>query len=151
MLRAFFQLALVVVVLGAITASAALLTVGFSTLATFEIAIESIEATVDIKPESLQLKDKGNPVKAFIQITGQNLNDIAPSTVKLCLPTNTCVKAVSGGVVEEDIFRADFDRAEVILLLQGKAGSTVSLVVTGVIVPPLLRFDGSDTIRVIDE
>ena len=114
---------------------------------TFQAATDfpAIPATVDIEPDTLNLDSKGNLVKAFIQMTERDVNDIVPSTVKLCLPTDECVDAISGRV-EDDTFKADFDRAAVIALLDGETGS-VTFTVTGIVAGR--TFEGTDTERII--
>ncbi len=110
---------------------------------TFQAAAHfpAIPATVDIEPDTLNPESKGNPVKAFIQMTERDVNDIVPSTVKLCLPTLECVDAI-GGRVEDDTFKADFDRAAVIELLGGQTGP-VTFTVTGIVAGR--TFEGTDT------
>ena len=115
---------------------------------TFQAATDfpAIPATVDIEPDTLNLDSKGNLVKAFIQMTERDVNDIVPSTVKLCLPTNECLDAINGSV-EDDTFKADFDRAAVIALLDGQTGP-VTFTVTGIVAGR--TFEGTDTERIID-
>ncbi len=114
---------------------------------TFQAAAQfpAIPATVDIEPDTLNLKSLGNTVRAFIQMTERDVNDIVPSTVKLCLPTNECVNAISGRV-ENDTFKAYFDRAAVIVLLGVQTGP-VTFTVTGTVAGR--TFEGTDTERII--
>lgn len=98
-------------------------------------------ATVQIKPETLNLKSKG-VLTAFIRLSGKySAAEIDPSTV-------VCAGATAiSGILADDMLIVRFDRED----LQGLTpGEQVVLTVTGQFTDGK-RFFGTDTIRVIDE
>jgi hypothetical protein len=123
------------------------------------IAPPPITATVDITPDTLNLESEGQWITAHIQLPeGYNAADINASTILL----NRTISAVSNpkydfvadsrkylvdhnkdGILERMV---KFDLAEVMTLLSvGEAKLTISGEAK------VIRFEGSDTIRVIDE
>lgn len=106
-----------------------------------------IKATVDIKPKTINLKSKGK-FTAFISLpSGFNVRDIIPTSVK-CDGASAIKWEFSkknGGTMIVKFNRQD--------LVNVPAGKAVTLTVTGKIFSNgnLLDFQGSDTIKVIDE
>jgi len=103
--------------------------------------IEPIEATVDIDPNTLNLKSKGKWVTAYIDLAeGYDVEDIDTTTVML---EQTISAAQSE--IQDDQLMVKFDRQELIAML---SPGTVELTVTGEL-DDGTPFFGSDTINVI--
>lgn len=109
-----------------------------------------ISATIDADPDTMKLKSKGKWITIYIELPqGYDLNDITFSTIKL----NNIVKPdphpIEIGDYDEDgilDLMVKFDRSSVTDLLD--IGETTLLITGEVSGKP---FDGTDTIRVIDE
>jgi hypothetical protein len=110
---------------------------------------------VDIKPESLQLKSQGESVKAFVTLPdGWDAAGVDAGSVHLCVGTEPCG---TGGVPATEVaphdggtssFRADFDRASVIALVEGvETPADVVFTVSGLVEGK--AFSGSDTVKVL--
>lgn len=100
-----------------------------------------IGATVDLRPDALNLKSRGGWVICHIELPkGYNVEDINVPTILL----NDVVSARSSKVISGKL-RVSFDRSEVIPLLS-HAGE-VELTITGKLFDGTM-FEGSDTIRV---
>jgi LysM repeat protein len=122
-----------------------------------------ISATVDIQPETLNVKTHGHWVTAYIELPpGYDVGGIDIATVRLCrgevtaCAGNASVPAqahpTSVGDQDHDGIpdrMVKFDRQELIGLLGGQTGQVI-LTVSGMGSPPSEPFAGSDTIRVID-
>jgi LysM repeat protein len=136
---------------------------GSSSPAPFRIGSSegSIPATVEINPDTLNLKSHGQWVTTYIELPqGYDVDDIDSSTVRLCLgPVSACPEDASipaeahpsaigdhdhDGIPDRVV---KFDRGEFIELLGGQTGD-VTMTVAGVVSPPGEPFAGSDTIRV---
>ncbi len=123
----------------------------------------SIPATVDIYPETLNLKSLGRWATAYIELPqGYDVGDIDIVTVRLCpgqasaCPEHASVPAQAhpSAVGDHDHdgipdLKVQFDRWEVIELLAGQTGD-VTLTVAGLVSPPGQPLAGIDAIRVID-
>ena len=144
----------------AILASAASLDVNGGTLQVFQYSLnQPLGASVDIKPETLQLTSKGEPVLAFIELpAGYRVADIEPSSVRLCLGTEPCPHQglpITGAAKVGDHdgdgapeLKVTFDRAKVIELVRSLvAPTTATLTVSGTARDLSFRFWGTDTIR----
>jgi len=112
-----------------------------------DIAIERIPAKVRIEPETLNLASQGT-FNAFIQLPeGYDVADIDASTV-VC----EGAPAIKGMISEKDkgTYTAKFNRQD---LVDVSIGDAVTLRVTGKVLynGSPLDFEGSDTIRVVDE
>jgi hypothetical protein len=110
----------------------------------------AIPATLDINPDTLNLKSKGKWITAYIELPeGYNVNDIDISTVKLNNKIEAELHPTEIGDYDTDgipDLMVKFDRQELIATLSvGEA----TLTITGKVNETL--FEGSDTIRVIDE
>jgi len=99
----------------------------------------AITATVNIKPDSLNMKNKGQWIKAYIKLSeGYDVGDIDVSTILL----NNTIPAISSRVIENKL-TVRFDRTEVMALLSvGEATLTITGEVNGT------PFEASGTIRV---
>ena len=104
-------------------------------------------ATVDIDPNTLDLKSQGKWITAYITLPeGYDVGDIDIDTIQL-----DGIDAAWGDDFEDDELMVKFDREAVIAYLKGKGlalPTDVTLKVTGDIGD--LTFEGSDTIRVIE-
>ena len=129
----------------------------------FQTGARAIPATVDIDPDTLNLKSEGQPVTAYIELpTGYDVGNIDVSAVRLCLgQVGVCPEEASihaeehptavgddDGDTMPDLM-AKFDRQQLIELLGGQIGD-IAMTVAGMVSPPGWAFAGSDTIRVID-
>jgi hypothetical protein len=156
-----------VVVLAAVSASAAKLSVNGGTLQvfTYPVDIGPIPASVDIKPESLQKKSRGAPVIAFIELpSGSDAGNVQPGSVRLCLGPGPCGDGVAPDgppgakpkVGDHDgdgipDLKVTFDRAAVIALVADVTPpATVSFTVSGIVDPPSVILAGSDTVKLVD-
>jgi hypothetical protein len=126
-------------------------------------ATPSVEARVDIDPDTLNLKSKGEWLTAYIVLPeGYDVNDITVSTINLVdsIPVDINAPATIGDYDSDGIsdLMVKFDRAEVVLYLD--AIDTIDdgtgtdyyeeLTITGELTDGT-QFEGSDTIRVIDK
>ncbi|MCX5649044.1 MAG: hypothetical protein NTX40_08120 [Planctomycetota bacterium] len=125
----------------------------FMHLDTFEVFFDDLNltpapATVDIDPNTLDLKSQGKWITAYITLPeGYDVGDIDISTVQL----DGIIAAAWGDDCEDDALMVKFDREAVIAHLKGEGltlPTNVTLKVTGGIGD--LLFEGSDTIRVIE-
>ena len=107
-------------------------------------APEVIPATIDFDPDTLNLKSKGKWVTCYIELPeGYDIHDIDISTVELNFE-------VGGEYGEFNISycMVKFDRQAVIDILP--IGDSVEITVSGRLIDGT-RFEGNDTIRVIDK
>ena len=107
-----------------------------------------VVASVKITPQTLNLRSKGRPLKAHINLPSDfEPDDVDPATVEFCLPDGRCSTAVSGQVAGKK-FVATIDRPEIIKLLAGPRQTTgrVKLTVKGIVSGR--DFDGTDVITV---
>ncbi len=111
-----------------------------------------IPATIDVDPNTLNLKSKGKWITAYIELPeGNNVNDINVSTIKLKPgeePVDLTAPATIGDYDSDGIsdLMVKFNRANVAANLV--AGNEVKLTVTGKLIDGT-AFEGNDTIRVI--
>lgn len=125
----------------------------FMHLDTFEVFFDDLNltpapATVDIDPNTLDLKSQGKWITAYITLPeGYDVGDIDISSIQL----DGIIAAAWGNDCEDDALMVKFDREAVIAYLKDKGlalPAEVTLTVTGDIGD--LMFEGSDTIRVIE-
>ncbi len=122
-----------------------------------KLAPVEIPATLDINPDTLNLKSRGEWITCYIELPeGYDVNDINVSTILL----NDTVHAEShptsiGDHDDDDItdLMVKFDRAEVISYIQSNLNTrervcTVTLTITGKLYDGT-QFQGRDTIRVL--
>lgn len=173
MRRLLVAMALMAVLLGAVSASAALLQVDGGTLQVFVFPVSispsptPVPATVDIDPNALQKTSKGNPITAYIELPDEyDVNDIDVDTVELCFDKNEdggfgdneCVDANTKPTTVGDHdtdgildLMVKFDRAAVIALVWDiRAPAAVVFTVRGTVSPPGVSFEGSDTVNLVD-
>jgi len=120
---------------------------------TFQVVIE---ATVDINPDTLNLKSKSdkNAITAYIELpAGYSVTDINVATVKLKVNGTEIVAQLTptsvgdydkNGVADRMV---KFDRQAVVAALAGRTGD-ITLTVSGELTNG--RFSGTDTIKVIN-
>jgi hypothetical protein len=122
-----------------------------------------IEATVDIDPDTLNLKSKGEWITAYIELPeGYDVNDIDVSTIYLVdtIPVDTSAPATVGDYDSDGIsdLMVKFDRIAVVAYLgtedvtEDETGTDYyeELTIIGELTDGT-QFEGSDTIRVIDK
>ena len=123
---------------------------------------EPLPAIVDIKPDTLNTKDKGRWVTAYIELPDDyDVNDIDVDTVQLCFDEDEngsfdaeeCVFANTKSTTVDDYdsdgipdLMVKFDRQALIACLGNTTGD-VTLTVSGQVAG--LPFEGTDTITVI--
>ena len=110
-----------------------------------ETFIPPLEATVDINPDTLNLKSRGRWITAFITLPeGYSVGDIDPDSVYLGEIESAWSK------IQDEVFMVKFDRAELIECLGTPEDkfSEATLEVTGILTDGT-PFEGSDTIKVI--
>ncbi|UCE38659.1 MAG: hypothetical protein JSW00_05365 [Thermoplasmata archaeon] len=103
-----------------------------------------IDATINIDPDTLNLKSKGRWITAYITLSDPyHVNDIDISSVMLedTLPAEW-------GDVQNDTLMVKFDRAEVEDFI-GTSQENIELTITGELANGT-QFEGSDAIRVIE-
>jgi hypothetical protein len=120
--------------------------------ASYTVTIVSpvITATVDIAPDTLNLKSKGKWITCYIELPeGYNVSDVDVSTIMLNDTISAELHPMEIGDCDDDgilDLMVKFDRQTAMVLLSvGEATLTVTGEVDGT------PFEGSDTIRVIDE
>jgi len=111
-----------------------------------------ISATVDIDPDTLNLKSKGEWITCYIELPeGYDVNDIDVGTVVLNGAVPAEPKPTEVGDNDHDgvpDLMVKFDRSSVQDILE--PGDEVEITVTGELTDRTL-FEGSDTIRVIED
>ncbi len=111
-----------------------------------------VQATIDINPDALNLNSKGKWITCYIELSEDyDVEDIEVSTIKLNgeVPAEsrpTGIGDCDGDGIAELMVK--FDRSAVQEILQ--AGNDVEITVTGELNDDT-KFEGSDTIRVIDK
>ncbi len=103
-----------------------------------------VEATVDIDPDTLNLKSRGKWITAYIELPEEySVSDIDISTVELS--EQGFVAFAERGEVDDDVLVVKFDRSTVIEYLDGRIGEVI-LTLTGEVAG--VDFEGSDKITV---
>jgi hypothetical protein len=117
-----------------------------------------IMPSIDIDPDTLNLKSKGKFITAYIELEGADVRDIDPSSILLNDEISPVLDEKYGFVTSEDSYIVDhdndgimermvkFDRAEVETILA--PSDEVVLTISGSLYDGA-EFEGSDTIRVI--
>jgi hypothetical protein len=126
---------------------------------TKELPTGEIITTIDIDPDTLNLKSKGKFITAYIELEGADVRDINASSILLNGAISPILDEKYGFVTSEDSFIVDhdgdgimermvkFDRAEVERTLT--PGDDVILIISGSLYNRV-EFEGSDRVRVID-
>lgn len=111
----------------------------------------SVSATIDIDPDTLNLKSKGKWVTTYIELLEEyDVADIDVSTIMLNDQVQAEMTPTEIGDYDDDgiaDLMVKFDRSAVQGILE--VGEEVEITVTGELTDG--TFEGSDTIRVIDE
>ena len=110
----------------------------------------TIEATIDIDPDTLNLKSKGKWITCYIELPeGYDVGDIDVTSILL-----EGLFEVQHSDVQDDVLMVKFDRQNLIFYLESILGieppADVSLILTGELTDGT-PFQGSDTIKVIDK
>ncbi len=126
---------------------------------TKKLPVGGVETSIDIHPNTLNLKSKGNFITAHIELEGADVRDINVSSIKLNGAISPILDEKYGFVTSEDSYIVDhdndgrrkmkvkFDRAEVQRILT--PADEVVLTISGSLYDGR-GFVGRDTIRVID-
>ncbi len=119
---------------------------------TYNFIVEppTIEATVDIDPDTLNLQSKGQWIACYIKLPEDyDVDDIDVGSILL-----EYLLEVQHSDVQDDMLMVKFDSQDVMayveLVLEIELPADVTLMVTGELTDRT-PFEGSDTIRVIDE
>ncbi len=125
-----------------------------------KIVIPSTAATIDLKPESMQNVNNGQPVTGFIEFpagSGLDPANIKVSTVLLCRGSSRCVTGVAAqspkvgdnngnGIVD---LKVSFDRGPIIAMISDVVPTVdVTFAVSGTVSPPGVDFLGTDVIKI---
>lgn len=127
---------------------------------TNELPAGVIQTSIDIDPDTLNLKSKGKFITAYIELEGADVRDINASSILLNDALSPILDAKYGFVTSEDSYIVDndqdgimermvkFDRNEVQRLLA--PSEEVVLTIVGSLYDGT-EFEGTDTIRVISK
>ena len=142
--RARATAVLAILILAIAAASVGLTSAYLSATADGSMTVQTAEAfvvaaSVDIKPESLQVKSEGEPVMAFVTLPeGLDAADVDAASIGLCLGTQPCTGGVPAVEVHQhdgpSSFRARFDQSAVIELVEGiPTPADVTFTVSGLV------------------
>lgn len=159
--RVFVLLAVLLVVLGAVAASAALLDINADDLGVFSFPANippPVAVTIDIKPESLQKTSQGQSVTVYIELpSGYDVSNIDIDSIRLCHATGSVARDGAPGAKPQvgdydhdgiPDLKVTFGRAEVISLVKGVATpSTVTFTVIGMVGKE--GFSGTDIVKLV--
>lgn len=115
-----------------------------------------LAAAVDVKPESLQKKSEGEPVRAMIELPrGYDVAQIEIDSVRLCRGAlcGATGLAATGGKVEGRRLSLSFERARVVeLVADVQPPATIAFTVAGTTKDGAASraFSGSDTVKIVD-
>jgi hypothetical protein len=116
-----------------------------------EVWGEPVDATIDIDPDTLNLKSKGKFITAYIElpegfdVSGTDMSTVFLNGTVLAKPSPTEIGDYdSDGITD---LMVKFDRASVQELVD--PGENVEIIITGTVSE--INFEGSDYITVIDE
>lgn len=126
--------------------------VGEFGIASAQVIPDEIQATIDIDPDTLNLKSKGKWITCYIELPGDyDVEDIEVSTIKLNDEVPAESRPTGIGDCDDDgiaELMVKFNRSAVQEILE--AGDEVEITVTGDLNDDT-KFEGSDTIRVINK
>lgn len=108
-----------------------------------------VPAIIDIKPDTLNRRSRGDYITSYIEVPGHDVNTIDITSVRLngtivVAPRPTLIEDYDNDGVAELMVK--FDRAAVIALTG--SGNTAILTVTGETAD--VKFEGTDTIRILN-
>lgn len=118
----------------------------------------TVEATVDVDPDNLNLASRGRFVTAYIELDGADVKEIDPSTVLLNDQVPPILDERYGFVTSEEAYIVDhdengilermlkFDRQAVQAILS--PGNVVTITISGQLNDGS-KFEGTDTLRVL--
>ena len=119
--------------------------------AAIEVVSPTVPATVDIDPDTLNLKSNGQWITAYITLPeGYSVEDIDVNSVEL--RHDSWVNSTVWGEVQDGVLMVKFDRASLRDYLgevdvdDGDKFNDITLTITGIVAGTL--FEGSDTITV---
>jgi dipeptidyl aminopeptidase/acylaminoacyl peptidase len=105
---------------------------------------DKIEAEIDVNPDVINLKSKGNWITVYITLPdGYNVYDIDSTTLKMQL-SNSYLEATRGSV-QGNLFMAKFDRTRFKSLINGTTGN-ITVIITGMVGDT--EFEGTDLVFV---
>jgi len=112
----------------------------------FTVVPELVEAGIDIEPDTLNLKSKGNWLTCYIWLPEDcNIADIEPNSIRLEAEPNDIYPDWLWFDEYEQVAMAKFKRSE---LQESLEPGEVELIITGELIDGT-RFEGADTIKVI--
>jgi len=127
-----------------------------------EVTYVPLPATIDIDPDTLNLKSNGNWITAYIEFSGQDVNEIVIGSIKLIaagkeFTVDPAAPTAIGDYDSDGIpdLMVKFDRADIVDWLnvgdvdseEAGIADGLELKITGKVVG--FYFEGSDTIKVI--
>jgi len=114
----------------------------------FTVVPELVEAEIDIEPDTLNLKSKGNWLTCYIWLPEDcNVADIEPNSIRLEAEPNDIYPDWLWFEEYEQVAMAKFKRSE---LQEALEPGEVELTITGELTDGT-RFEGADTIKVINK